>query len=129
MDFRWDQGFITDKDEYLEKRVQLQQELERLTPIPEDDLERAADILTNFGKYWEGCKDDPEAEHRLVKLIVERVYVQDEQVVAMTLKANYHIVLGHNANGSTTISVDPSVYTCGDDGSRTRDLCLDRAVC
>jgi site-specific DNA recombinase len=129
MDFRWDQGFITDKLDYLEKRVKLQQELEQLSPIPEDDLERAADILTNFGKYWEGCKDDPEGEHRLIKLIVERVYVQDEQVVAMTLKADYHIVLGNNANGSTAVSVDPSVYTYGDDGSRTRDLCLDRAVC
>jgi len=28
MDFRWDQGFITDKDEYLQKRLALQQELE-----------------------------------------------------------------------------------------------------
>ena len=29
MDFRWDQGFITDKDDYLEKRMRLQQELEQ----------------------------------------------------------------------------------------------------
>ena len=28
MDFRWDNGFITDKDAYLEERVKLQQELE-----------------------------------------------------------------------------------------------------
>jgi hypothetical protein len=34
MDFRWDQGFITDKADYLEKRIRLQQELEQLSPIP-----------------------------------------------------------------------------------------------
>ena len=30
MDFRWDQGFITDKNDYLEKRLKLQQEFRRL---------------------------------------------------------------------------------------------------
>lgn len=129
MDFRWDHGFITDKAEYLQSRVQLQQELEQLKPIPDDDLERAADMLANFQHYWEGCNDDPEAQHNLIKLIVDRVYVEDENVVAMTLKADYHVVLGHNANESATVDADSGVYTCGADGFRTRDLCLDRAVC
>ncbi|GIK65291.1 MAG: integrase [Chloroflexota bacterium] len=129
MDFRWDQGFITDKTDYLDKRVKLQQELEQLTPIPEDDLERAADILQNFAKYWANCGDDPEAQHRLIKLIIERVYVQDEEVVAMTLKADYHVVLGHKTNEPTEFTIDSSVYTCGSDGIRTRGLCLDRAAC
>ncbi len=120
MDFRWDQGFITDRNDYLEKRVKLQQDLEQLTPISNDDLERAVDMLENFGSHWQACKGDPEAQHRLVALIVERVYVQDEEVVAMTLKADYHVVLGHKLNGSTEISVEPSVYTCGIDGVRAR---------
>jgi hypothetical protein len=116
MDFRWDQGFITDKVDYLDKRVQLQQELEKLTPLPEDDLERAADMLNNFRHYWEGCNGDVEAQHRLMKLIVERVYVSGEKVVAITFKADYHVVLGDNAKGSTLIEVDPSLYTDGADG-------------
>lgn len=74
--------------DYLEKRVQLQQELETLTPIPEDDLERAADMLENFGKYWNACKGNAEEQHRLLKLIVERIYVKDNQVAALTLKAD-----------------------------------------
>ena len=32
MDFRWDNGFILDKDEYLEKRLGLQQKLEGRFP-------------------------------------------------------------------------------------------------
>ena len=96
MDFRWDHGFITDQDDFMSKRLQLQQELEKLTPVPQDDLERAADLLANFREHWEACGSDTEAQHRLIKLIVERVYVQGEAVVAMTLCADYHIVLGHN---------------------------------
>jgi hypothetical protein len=49
-------------------------------------------------------------------VIVERVYVRDESVVAVTLKANYHVVLGHKMNGPTEMPVDPFVYTCGSDG-------------
>lgn len=116
MDFRWDQGFITDKMDYLEKRVKLQQELESLTPIADDDLERAVDMLRNFKKHWDACHRDVEEQHKLVKLIVERIYVQDNHVAAITLKADYHIVLGHNANEPTEFSIDSFVSTNGDDG-------------
>jgi site-specific DNA recombinase len=118
MDFRWDHGFITDEREYMDKRVQLQQELEQLTPVADDDLQRAVDMLENFKEHWEAREGDPEAQHELVRLIVERVYVRDDQVVAMTLRSNYHLVLGHNVNGPTEMSVDPFVYTHGSDGRR-----------
>ncbi len=129
MDFRWDHGFITDESDYVEKRVQLQQELEQLTPVTNDDLQQAVDMLENFKAHWEAREGDPEAQHELIKLIVERVYVRDEQVVAMTLRSNYHLVLGHNVKEPTEFSVDPSPYTCGSDGIRTRDLRLDRPAC
>jgi hypothetical protein len=76
-------------------------------------------MLENFEKHWKACNGEIEEQRRLIKLIVEWVYVQDEAVVAMTLKADYHIVLGHNANGSTEISIDPSLYMCGDDGHKS----------
>ena len=60
---------------------------------------------------------DPESQHELVKLIVERAYVEDEKVVAMTLRSNYHLVLGHKANGPTFHEVDP-LYAHGSDGGR-----------
>ncbi len=118
MDFRWDHGFITDERDYVDKRLKLQQELEQLAPIPDDDLERAADLLENFAEHWREREGDPEAQADLVKLIVERVYVQDDAVVAMTLRSNYHIVLGHNMNGPTEAPVDPFLYTHGSDGIR-----------
>jgi site-specific DNA recombinase len=116
MDFRWDQGFIADKYDYLERRLKLQQELEQFTPIPHDDLEKAADMLVNFPKYWQACQGDPEQQHKLIQLIVDRVYVEEDRVVAITLLADYHVVLGHNAKEPTSVETGSSVYTCGSDG-------------
>jgi hypothetical protein len=129
MDFRWDRGFVTDQVDFMEKRLKLQQELENLTPIPDDDLERAADLLENFEEHWEACHGDPEAQHRLVKLIVKRAYVRDDEVVAMTLRSDYHIVLGHKLNGPTEVPVDPYVYTNGSDGRRILLFHLEFSPC
>ena len=104
-------------------------ELEQLTPVPGDELEQAADLLTNFKSHWERLKGDEESRHDLVKLIVERVYIEDDQVVAMTLRSNYHLVLNHKTEGPTEFTVDPAFVTCGSDGGRTRDLRLDRPAC
>ena len=55
------------------------------------------------------------------------IYVQEETVVTMTLKSDFHMVLGHEMNGPTEYSVDPFLSTCapkratcGDDGLRLR---------
>src|SRR5690606_2790662 len=56
IDFRWEKGFMT-PEEYIEKRTQLQHEMESLRPIEYDDLMEAADLLTNFNAYWEKCAD------------------------------------------------------------------------
>ncbi len=126
---RWDHGFFASDEEYFQQRLELQQELEQLSPVPDDDLERAADLLEHFADHWEDLKDDPSGQHELVKLIVERVYIDGKSVVAMTLRSNYHLVLGHKVNGPTDFTVDPLAYTSGSDGIRTRDLRLDRPAC
>ena len=118
MDARWDHGFITNEDEYVQQRIKLQMELEQLNPVPADELEQAADILTNFRSHWERLDGDEESRHDLVKLIVERVYVQDDRVVAMTLRSNYHLVLNHKTEGPTEFTVSPSLVTYGSDGGR-----------
>jgi hypothetical protein len=104
--------------QHIEQRLKLQQELEQLTPIPDDDLKRVADLLEHFATRWKRTRKDPEAQRELVKLIVERVYMDGEAVVAMTLRSNYHLVLGHNINGPTDFTVDPFLYTDGSDGGR-----------
>jgi DNA invertase Pin-like site-specific DNA recombinase len=122
MDMRWDHGFFADEEEYIEQRLKLQQELEQLTPIPDDDLEQAANLLNEFGTHWKRLEGKPKAQRDLVKLIVQRVYIEGKDVVAMTLCSNYHLVLGNNVKGPTEFSVDPFVYTSGSDGRCARRL-------
>lgn len=109
MDFRWDNGFITDKQDYLEKRVKLQHELERLTPVHED-IEVAADLLANFKARFDACGEDVEAQRELVGLIVERIYVRNQQVYAITLKSDYHVVMGHNGEDTEALDVDMRIH-------------------
>jgi hypothetical protein len=106
MDRRWDNGFFTDEQEYLEQ----------LAPVPDDELEQAADLLQNFKFHWERLEGDDDSRHELVKPIVERVYVRDEPVVAMTLHSNYQLVLGHKTNEPTPVEVDPFLCQNGSDG-------------
>lgn len=105
MDFRWDHGFITDGEAYLEERVKLQQELEQLTPMADDDLEVAADLLQNFAAHWEAASGDPKEQQRLLQLIVARVWVRGDRVVALSLRPNYHVTVGLDNTKPTEISV------------------------
>jgi site-specific DNA recombinase len=43
MDTRWDLGFFASEEEYFEQRLKLQHEVERLTPVSDDELAQAAD--------------------------------------------------------------------------------------
>lgn len=65
-----------------------------MIPIPDDELEQAADLLENFSTHWETIKHDRGAQETLVKLIVARIWVRDGRVVAISLRPNYHITLG-----------------------------------
>lgn len=94
-------------------------ELEQLAPVPDDDLELAADMLQNFKAHWERLEGDDKSRHELVKLIVERVYVRDKKAAAMTLRSKYHLVLGHKTNEPTYFEADPFLYRSGNDGTRS----------
>jgi hypothetical protein len=107
MDFRWDHGFVTDRDSYLEERVKLQQELEQLSPMADDDVAVAADLLENFEAHWKASGEDREEQKRLVQLIVARVWVRGEEVVAMSLRPDYHITLGLGSKKPAEVLVDP----------------------
>lgn len=93
MDFRWDQGFITDKADYLKKRTKLQQALDELAPAANDGAGRAVDIVQNFANCWVACQSDPQSQSDLIQLLVEKVYVQDEMVVALTFRGGYSLTL------------------------------------
>lgn len=74
-----------------------------------NDLERAADLLDNFACHWQSCGENVEAQTALIEQIIERVYVQGKEVVAMTLRSNCHLVLGCKINEPTAYTVDPFI--------------------
>jgi hypothetical protein len=132
VDFRWDHGFI-DPNEYVEKRAQLERELDALRPIDYDELIEAADLLEHFQDYWDQCDtvDDPlDARMQLLQKIVERVFVHDGNVLAIVLYGDFGVVLGENETASVEIAdaIEKEMATngvsitrsrCGSDGHRT----------
>ncbi len=143
IDFRWDQGFIL-QEEYIEKRQQLQRELDAMRPIDYDELIEAADLIENFETYWNACKNvaqPDEARKQLLQKIVERVFVHDGEVLAVVVHGDFGVVLGEDEQtineiadsldikneATSDLSLSRSLF--GSDGIRTRDLRLDRPAC
>lgn len=95
VDFSWEKGFLT-PEEYIEKRNQFMREMEALRPVDYDDLVEAADLLENFASYWDACQtvnNPDEARKQLLAKIVDRVFVYDDNVIAIALHGDYAIVL------------------------------------
>ncbi len=119
VDFSWENGFL-EKQEYLTKRAQLQQEIESLRPIDYDTLTEATDLLSNFSRYWAGCAhtDYPdEARKQLIGKIVERVFVYDQHILALVLHGSFGIVLNQK---STTSIVFNSLNSSPKSGQRAK---------
>jgi hypothetical protein len=119
MDFRWSCGFIVNENECLENRLALQQEPEHLTPIPEEELAFAVDLLAHFGGYWEAAKGKPDEQERLLKPTLVRVWVVEDRVVKLCLRPNLYITAGLETKRPTEISVDLDSYRSGGDERRS----------
>ncbi len=143
LNFSWQEGYL-EQDIYVEQRRQLEAELQSLRPIDQDNLLEAADILANFSTYWWKCAELPQPEvgrQQLIAKAVERIFVYDGEILAVVLNGDYAVLIGGNEKAPTEIAdalgtalegtkkdTLSSVHF-GDDGVRTRDLCLDRAAC
>jgi len=95
MDFRWDEGFFLDKEEFLKKRRMLQQMLIGInsTAPGESETTRAIEIWEDFAGYWDSLDDDRDVQKSLIQLLVSRVLVKDNNVVAIILRPDYRIDL------------------------------------
>lgn len=137
IDFSWEQGFYS-KEEYAEKRARLREEMDALRPIEYDDLIEAATLLNSFTEIWQAAEageNTAKTRRQLLQRIVNRVFVADGELARVVIHENYSIALNENAQRivdgvrSWNFEFPNGNFSYGDDGSRTRDLCLDRAVC
>ena len=95
INFSWEQGFLS-PDEYTAKVGQVRREMEALRPVDYDELMEAADLIEHFSTYWDKCAtiDKPEeARKQLLAKIVDRVFVYDHKVIAITLYGDFSVVL------------------------------------
>ncbi len=90
LDLRWDNGFIS-KEEYLQKRKQLQEEMEGLQPLPRAMLEESLRVFRDFRKMWEA--NDLYQRKHLLGLVLEKVWVKGSEISAITLRPSYHLVV------------------------------------
>jgi len=107
VNFSWEQGFL-DVDEYMQKRREIEAELAALRPVQYDDLMEAADLIRKFRAYWEKCSefDEPmKAQRQLLAKIVDRVFIYDDSVIAISLHGDYGIVL------DTSLSVPSEIIS------------------
>jgi site-specific DNA recombinase len=137
VDFRWDHGFIS-AEEYVQKRAQLERELDAMRPIDYDELIEAADLLEHFQVYWNQCaevENPQDARQQLLHKIVERVFVLDGNVLAIVLYGDFGVVLGADETASLEIAdaIEKEMATngvsitrsrCGSDGHRPLVGCV-----
>lgn len=106
IDFSWEKGFM-DEDAYVQKRRQLQMEIEMLRPVEHTELLKSANLLKDFDKLWTQCHTQ-KAQHELIKQILEAVIILDNEVIALILKGDTAMLVEHTG-------VSPS----GEEGTRT----------
>jgi hypothetical protein len=113
LDFSWEKGLLN-AEEYIQKRSQLQREIESLWPLDYDNLVEAADLLSNFQTYWHACQvtESPaEAQRDLLAKIVDRVFVHGQQVIAIVLHDSFSVVLDRHNYPPDTVAVPTPLET------------------
>ncbi|MAU09365.1 MAG: hypothetical protein CL607_06060 [Anaerolineaceae bacterium] len=107
VEISWENEFM-DEDTYVQKRRQLQIDMEMLRPLEQDDLLRSASLLNQFDKLWEECKNT-EDQQALIRQILDKVIVFDNEVIALVLKGDTALLIDSNK----------AVSDSGEGGTRT----------
>jgi hypothetical protein len=111
------------KPQYVMRRQALEDELERVGPPKDPQLDQAAALLADFGRFWE--IEPSHAERRkLLASLFERIWEQGGTIIAVKPRAPF-------ARYFTTAEPlrrhqDQGGAEGGSDGTRTRDLWRDR---
>ena len=112
------------KPRYVMRRQALEQELERLGPPTDPQLDRAAKLLADFGRFWE-IEPSPAERRKLIAQLFERIWEHGGAIVAVRPRAGFapyfEAAQKQQRHRTTKCGAEG-----GSDGTRTRDLWRDR---
>lgn len=109
LDFRWDNGAITNPERFLTDRQKLEDEIAVLKPRISESYETALSVVNNFPAHWEATNGNFEAQRTLIRTIVHQVIIADKQIAGIIIKPSHEIVFTHRI-------ISDSGGDCGGEG-------------
>jgi hypothetical protein len=109
-----------DRPEYIARRDAIHAELDALAPEPTANLDQAGKVLEDFAIFW-STETDPAAKRQFLSLVFGGVWLDHDRVVAVQPKPSFLAFFQQQHR-------EPAGVKYGSDGTRTRDLCRDRAA-
>jgi DNA invertase Pin-like site-specific DNA recombinase len=113
------------KAQYVMRRQSIEEELQRLGAPADPGIERAKELLGDFSSFWE-LETEPAERRRLLVSLFEQVWAQGGQIVAVQPHENF--LPYFQAASRCRKQGKRRGAESGSDGTRTRDLCRDRAA-
>jgi Recombinase/Recombinase zinc beta ribbon domain len=112
------------KSEYVLHRQALEEELARAAPPFDPRLDKAEELLADFGRVWE-LEDDPAKRRRLLATVFDRVWQDGGTIVAVKPREAF-LRYFRTADELACRREKKRGVKSGSDGTRTRDLRRDR---
>ncbi len=115
------------KAQYVMRRQAIEEEVQRLgTPAADPGIDRARALLNDFASFWE-IETEPSERRKLLLSLFEQVWAQEGRIVAVQPHEDF-VPYFQAASRCRTGRGNGRGAKSGSDGTRTRDLCRDRAA-
>ena len=114
------------KSEYVLRRQALEEELARTRSPFDPRLDKAEEVLADFGRIW-ALEDDPAKRRRLLATLFDRVWQDGGTIVAVKPREAF-LRYFKAADELARRREKKRGVKSGSDGTRTRDLRRDRCV-
>ena len=112
------------------RRQTLEEELQRLAPPTNPDLDRAEELLGDFALFWH-TEPNPAERRKLLTSLFDHVWQDNGAIVAVKPRpafAPYFKAIDQARPNTQSQRAETRGDKSGSDGTRTRDLCRDRAA-
>jgi hypothetical protein len=112
--------------QYVMRRQAIEEEVQRLGAPADPGIDRARALLGDFESFWE-LETEPSERRKLLLSLFEQVWAQEGQIVAVQPHEDF-LPYFRAASRCRTGRGNGRGHKSGSDGTRTRDLCRDRAA-